>query len=34
MFGIIMVLMKQTQAAADGGSEALFTRMIYQSIDD
>ncbi|MFY7908847.1 MAG: serine hydrolase domain-containing protein [Emticicia sp.] len=31
---IIMVLMKQTQAAPDGGSEALFTRMIYQSIDD
>lgn len=31
---IIMVLMKQTQAAPDGGSEAMFTRLIYQSIDD
>jgi CubicO group peptidase (beta-lactamase class C family) len=31
---IVMVLMKQTQAAADGGSEAMFTRLIYQSIDD
>ncbi len=31
---IIMVLMKQTQGAADGGSEAMFTRLIYQSIDD
>jgi len=29
-----MLLMKQTQAAPDGGSEALFTRMIYQSIDE
>lgn len=31
---IVMVLMKQTQGAVDGGSEALFTRMIYQTIDD
>ncbi len=31
---IVMVLMKQTQAASDGGSEAMFTRLIYQSIDD
>jgi CubicO group peptidase (beta-lactamase class C family) len=31
---IIMILMKQTQAAPDGGSEAMFTRLIYQSIDD
>ena len=31
---IVMVLMKQTQAAPDGGSEAMFTRLIYQSIDD
>jgi CubicO group peptidase (beta-lactamase class C family) len=31
---IVMVLMKQTQAAPDGVSEAMFTRLIFQSIDD
>ena len=30
---LIMVLMKQTQGAADGGSEGLFTRMIYGALD-
>lgn len=30
---LIMVLMKQTQRAADGGSEGLFTRMIYSAVD-
>lgn len=30
---LIMVLMKQTQRAADGGSEGTFTRMIYGAVD-
>jgi CubicO group peptidase (beta-lactamase class C family) len=30
---VIAVLMKQTQKAPDGGSEALFTRMVYQALE-
>lgn len=30
---LIMVLMKQTQRATDGGSEGTFTRMIYGAVD-
>jgi CubicO group peptidase (beta-lactamase class C family) len=30
---LIMVLMKQTQRALDGGSEGLFTRLIYGAVD-
>jgi CubicO group peptidase (beta-lactamase class C family) len=30
---LIMLLMKQTQQTPDGGSEGIFTRLIYQSID-
>ncbi|AEE54307.1 serine hydrolase domain-containing protein [Haliscomenobacter hydrossis] len=30
---LIMVLMKQTQGAADGDSEGVFTRMIYGALD-
>jgi CubicO group peptidase (beta-lactamase class C family) len=31
---IVAVLMKQTQGVADDNSEAIFSRMIYHSIDD
>jgi len=31
---MIMVLMKQTQQTPDGGSEGIFTRLIYSSLDN
>jgi CubicO group peptidase (beta-lactamase class C family) len=31
---IVAVLMKQTQNAPDDNSESVFTRMVYQAIDD